>query len=114
MYADEMAIQLTKLEKLLLPAFLILFEVVFIIVYGLVVDYDEGGSPDHELEVALQLLQNSSSVSAEEYVLSLASTRGTTKVYPCKLHGDRVSFPDLFACMRSAVRMHLCIVSSVT
>lgn len=77
-----MAIQLTNLEKLLLPAFLVLFEVVFIIVYGLVVDYDEGGSPDHEQEVALQLLQNNA--TAEEYVLKLASTRGTTKFYPCE------------------------------
>ena len=88
-----MAIQLTKLEKLLLPGFLILFELVFLIVYGLIVDYDEGGSPDHEQEVALQLLQNNA--SSDEYLASLASTSGTTKVYPCKSGGTVVRFARL-------------------
>lgn len=98
-----MAIQLTKLEKLLLPGFLILFELVFIIVYGLVVDYDEGGSPDHNEELTLQLLKNNA--TAEEYLLSLASTRGTTKVYPCKLRTVLHFVHSLFAkiCLQYAI-----------
>jgi ammonium transporter Rh len=77
---------LTKLEKLLFPGTLLLFELIFFVIYGLLVDYSDGGSPDHEYQTALDLANNSNgeidTARARDYLLHLESTRSTTKVYP--------------------------------
>ena len=36
---------LTRMEKMLFPCFLFVFEVVFLVLYGLLVRYDELGNP---------------------------------------------------------------------
>ena len=84
-YSRVMA--LTRLEKLLFPGFLLLVEIIFFIIYGLLVEYDEGGSPGHEYEVALSLANTSDGINiqrAQDYLLQLQSTRSTTKLYPCE------------------------------
>ena len=40
-----MAMILTRMEKMLFPCFLLVFEVVFLVLYGLLVKYDELGQP---------------------------------------------------------------------
>lgn len=60
---------LTKLEKLMFPGFLLVFQVVFLIIFGLLVEYDDSGSPT----------PSGGLVSA-----SAGSQQSTTKVYPCK------------------------------
>lgn len=61
---------LTKLERLMFPGFLLVFQVVFLILFGLLVEYDETGSPTPSEGLA--------SASA-------VTQQGTIKVYPCKL-----------------------------
>ena len=78
---------LTRLEKLIFPAFLLVVEVIFFVIYGLLVEYDDGGSPSHEYEVALSLANTSDGINvqrAQDYLLQLQSTRSTTKLYPCE------------------------------
>ena len=36
---------LTRMEKMLFPCFLLIFEVVFLVLYGLLVKYDDLGAP---------------------------------------------------------------------
>jgi len=59
----------TKTEKLLFPLFVLLFEVVFLVLFGTLVEYDEGGAPHTALNSSARVLQ---------------SSRITTKLYPCK------------------------------
>ena len=77
----------TWVKTLLFPGFLLFVEIIFFIIYGLLVEYDEGGLPGQEYEVALSLANTSNGInvqSAQDYLLRLQSTRSTTKVYPCK------------------------------
>lgn len=60
---------LTKLEKLMFPGFLLAFEVVFLILFGLLVDYDSTGIPDPPRPQANQ---------------EAASAEFTQTVYPCE------------------------------
>jgi len=60
---------LAKREKLLFPGFLLAFEVIFLILFGLLVRYDDNGGP---------LIANGSTIS------QLSSQQNTIKVYPCK------------------------------
>ena len=81
---------LTKLEKLLLPGVMLLVELILIVIFGLLVEYDDGGSAGHEYEVAVELANRSGHfdpVLAQDYILRLESTRTATKVYPCKFNG---------------------------
>ena len=59
---------LTKLEKLMFPGFLLAFELVFLILFGLLVQYDDNGGP---------LVNGSAPISQ-------LSQQNTIKVYPCK------------------------------
>lgn len=57
---------LTKLEKLMFPGFLLAFEVVFLILFGLLVRYDDNGG------------------SVTDGSTAELSQQNTIKVYPCK------------------------------
>ncbi len=70
-------ITMASLEKLLFPGFLIFFEAIILVLFGLLVDYDESGSPDQEILVARNH-------TAGDYVRELESTLSTTKTYSCK------------------------------
>ncbi len=72
---------MTKMEKLLLPGFLFCFEFIFLVVFGLLVRYDERGSPGAELPQATAFQQSG---QQGDYVRQLASTLSTTKTYTCK------------------------------
>lgn len=69
--------------KLVFPLFLFLFELVFVLLYGLLVRYDDGGIPHHDLEDLTEHL--AAGGTSEQFVRSLASTLSTTKTYPRKL-----------------------------
>ena len=59
---------LTKREKLMFPVFLLAFELVFLILFGVLVQYDDNGGP---------LVANGSTTSQ-------LTQQNTVKVYPCK------------------------------
>lgn len=69
---------LPMMEKLLFPGFLFLFEVVFLVLFGLLVEYDERGAPHPPLEPAEH-------DDPARLIRELQSSLGTTKVYPCEL-----------------------------
>lgn len=78
---------LTRFKWLLFPVTVLAVEIVFFVLYGTLVEYDVGGAPGHEYQIALQLANQSGEVNfdlAQDYLQQLQSTRGTTKVYPCK------------------------------
>lgn len=72
---------LCTMERLLLPGFLFCFEFIFLVLFGLLVRYDERGSPDVELAKARQLAEAGDQT---DFVRELASTLSTTKTYPCE------------------------------
>lgn len=77
----------SKMEKRILPIILVAIELVFIVIFGLLVEYDDGGSANHEYGIALSLANTSGQIDyakAEDFLLQLESTRMTTKVYPCE------------------------------
>ncbi len=76
---------MAKLEKYLFPGFLFFFEVVFLVLFGLLVKYDERGAPDAELAAAARFVENNGGGNSEGFVRELKSTLSTTKVYPCEL-----------------------------
>ena len=70
-----------------LAGFLLIVEIIFFVIYGLLVEYDEGGLPGQEYEEALSLANTSDGINvqrAQDYLLRLQSTRSTTKLYPCE------------------------------
>ena len=70
-----------------LAGFLLIVEIIFFVIYGLLVKYDEEGLPGHEYEEALSLANTSDGINvqrAQDYLLRLQSTRSTTKLYPCE------------------------------
>ena len=66
------------------PGVLLVFELVILILFGLLVEYDEGGQAEHEETVARLLANKTNSSNGDDVILQLDSTRSTTKVYPCK------------------------------
>ena len=74
--------RLTRFEKLMFPLFLFVFEIIFLILYGLLVRYDDGGSPHHDLTLLREHLATGG--DSDELIRSLVSTLSTTKTYPCK------------------------------
>lgn len=60
-----------EFEKYLLPGFLLVFQAIFILLYGLLVRYDDTGAPH-------------TNVTAAKTISGLDSSRSTLKVYPCK------------------------------
>ena len=64
---------LSFLAKMLLPGFLALFQIIFIILYGLLVRYDDGGAA---------LTSNDTTVTD---ISQLDSSRNALKVYPREL-----------------------------
>lgn len=66
---------LTRMEKMLFPCFLLIFEAVFLVLYGLLVKYDDLGAP---------VIGNATASSTGEGHFS-AATAGVVSVYPCKL-----------------------------
>lgn len=60
-----------EFEKYLLPVFLLVFQAVFILLYGLLVRYDDTGNPH-------------TNVTAAKAISGLESSKSTLKVYPCK------------------------------
>ena len=73
---------LANMKKLVFPGFLFLFEVVFLVIFGLLVQYDEPGSPDHHIGDARRSLAQGDS---DRFIRELESSLSTTKTYPCKL-----------------------------
>ena len=70
-----------------LAGFLLIVEIIFFVIYGMLVEYDEGGLPGQEYEEALSLANTSDGINvqrAQDYLLRLQSTRSTTKLYPCE------------------------------
>ena len=72
---------IAMVEKYLLPAFLFCFEFIFLVVYGLLVRYDEAGSPDVELAKAKEF---ATAGDSGDFVRELESSLSTTKTYPCE------------------------------
>ena len=71
---------LTRMEKMLFPGFLLIFEVVFLILYGVLVKYDEPASP----VLATPTVGNTTSANGEGEHLSSA-TVSVISTYPRKL-----------------------------
>lgn len=72
---------MAKVEQFLLPGFLFCFEFIFLVVYGLLVRYDESGSPDVELATARTLAEAGDSTN---FVRELESSLSTIRTYPCE------------------------------
>ena len=70
---------------MLLPGFLLVFQVIFIALFGLLVRYDDSGKP---------LTSNSTVVSD---VSELDSSRSALKVYPCEWLPSRGRLRDCTA-----------------
>lgn len=66
-----MAKSLLAFEKCLLPGFLFVFQIIFIILYGLLVRYDDTGAPHKN-------------VTNAKTISDLDSSASTLKVYPCE------------------------------
>ena len=91
---------MAKLEKYLFPGFLFFFEVVFLVVFGLLVKYDERRAPDAELAAAQRFALDNGGSSAG-FIRKLESTLSTTKVYPCEFvhcHLTCSYISTVFAC----------------
>ena len=72
---------LTWVKTLPLPGFFFFVEIIFFIIYGLLVEYDKGGLPGQEYHLALSLAHTSDGINvqrAQDYLLRLQSTRSTT------------------------------------
>ena len=74
---------LEKTKKLWFPGLLTFVEVIFLILFGLLVEYDAGGRAGHEETVANEIANKTEEEKIEDLILELESTRSTTKVYPC-------------------------------
>lgn len=72
---------MAKVERLLLPGFLFCFEFIFLVVFGLLVRYDDNGSPDVELAKARELAEAGDD---SVFIRELGSSLSTTKTYPCE------------------------------
>ena len=75
---------LEKTKKLWFPGLLAFVELLFIMLFGLLVEYSDGGQAEHEETVANQIANRSKEEAIDDLILHLESTRSTTKVYPCK------------------------------
>ena len=71
---------LSRLEYVLFPLMLTIFEGVFIFLFGFLVEYDERGAPDGELETAVLFAND----TTRDYVKELPSTQSTVKTYACE------------------------------
>ncbi len=74
--------KLSSLEKLIFPLFLFVFEAIFLVIYGLLVRYDEAGAPHQDLVAARQHTETGG--TADEFTRNLQSSLSITKTYPCK------------------------------
>lgn len=72
---------MASVERFLLPGFLFCFEFIFLVVYGLLVRYDDNGSPDVELAKARELAEAG---ETRGFVRELESSLSTAKTYPCE------------------------------
>ena len=77
--------RLSRAEKLIFPLFLFIFEVVFLILYGLLVRYDDAGAPHGEAALAAAAEHHENGGTSDELLRALQSSLSTTKTYPCKL-----------------------------
>ena len=97
---------MAKLEKYLFPGFLFFFEVIFLVIFGLLVKYDARGAPDAEREAAEAFDSNDSA----RFIRELESSLSTTKVYPCKLmQSSAYSCSCTAVCMGAVCMLLLCI-----
>ena len=69
------------MEKLLFPGFLLGFEIIFLVLFGLLVTYDDRGAPDQELR---QARASASAGNSDDFIRELESSLSTTKTYPCE------------------------------
>ena len=79
-----LVIDMNTLKKMVFPAFLLAFQVLFLVLFGVFVKYDNIAPPDHDGSIALPTESCSS---------QLESTQSTTKTYPCEFihwHSSRV------------------------
>jgi len=70
------------MERLLFPGFLLFFEIIFLVLYGFLVEYDNSGLPEHDLSEARKSAEAGDSGSL---IRNLESSLATTKTYPCKI-----------------------------
>ncbi len=82
-FGDFLKMVLEKTKKLWFPGVLFVFELFILILFGLLVEYNDGGQAGHEETVAI-LLTNKTDSSNDDVTLQLDSTLSITKVYPCK------------------------------
>ena len=76
--------RLIRLDKFLCPIFLLSVEIIFFIIYGLLVEYDEEGLPGYEYEVALSLANTSDDINVQRIRDYLLHLQLSTKLYPCE------------------------------
>lgn len=80
------AMVVEKTKKLWFPGMLFVFEIFVLTLFGLLVEYDDGGQPGHEEKIASEIANRTDSANdARDLILELDSTKTTTKVYPCAL-----------------------------
>lgn len=72
---------IATMEKLLFPGFLLFAEVIFLVVFGLLVEYDGRGDTDPVLDLARA---TSNSDHPERLIRELDSSLSITKTYPCE------------------------------
>ena len=75
---------LSQYEKLLFPGFLLAFQIAFLIIFGLLVEYDEegaGAAGDEELAKVAKA-NNLSGGSPSDVTLELKSAKNINKFYP--------------------------------
>ena len=78
------AMALTKLEKLMFPGFLLAFEVVFIVLFGLLVRYDDRGDPVPETGTSIDIHDAGNGTTIDVATRGAESSRSTIKTYPRK------------------------------
>ena len=74
----------STLKRLIFPSFLLALQAIFIVIFGLLVRYDDGGRANRELELLRELNASGRLANLDDYVQRLESTRDTTKIYPCE------------------------------
>ena len=71
--------KLGSLDRFIFPGFLLAFEIIFLILFGLLVEYDTRGLPDQELVLAEELAERGEAV---DFIRVLESSQSVIRTYP--------------------------------
>ena len=79
--------ELSQCERLLFPAFLLAFQIAFLILFGLLVEYDASGAGQAGNTELLQVanVNNLTGGNPSDVALKLTSAKEITKFYPSEL-----------------------------